>query len=198
MTYYYRLPDLLDMRLVQKLADANFQASGVPISVVDASNAKVLVRTGGQDICTKFHRANPQASRHCRESDRFMRNNLSEGKSYQFRCKNGLWYVALPIMVAGQHLATLFLTQFFYESELPGREFFIRQAHKFGFDLLSYLAALDRIPVFTADKVNFILAYENALVRFISDLAEQSLLRIETEWTNLSPQGVRCYPQSVG
>jgi ligand-binding sensor protein len=195
---YYQLPDLLDIRLVQKLAEANFLASGVPISIVDAYDATVIVQTGRQDICAKFHRVNPLSSKHCHESDTYMKTHLSEGRPYQYKCKNGLCHIALPIMVTGRHLATLFLTQFFYESELPGREFFIRQAHRFGFDLLSYLAALDRMPVFTSEKVNFILAYEKALVRFITDLAEQSLLKLEAERSLLTAEGMRCFPESVG
>jgi ligand-binding sensor protein len=195
---YYRLPDLLDMRIVQKLADANFLASRVPVSIIDACNAKVLVQTGGQDICEKFHRTNPLSSKYCHESDKYMRSNLSEGRSYQFRCKNGLWYIALPIMVAGRHLATLFLKQFFHEDELPKREFFIRQAHRFGFDLLSYLEALDGMPVFNDERFNLILSYEKALVRFISDLAEQALIKIDAEWALLGAKGVRCFPESVG
>jgi diguanylate cyclase (GGDEF)-like protein len=38
-----------------------------------------------------------------------------------------------------------------------------------------YLAALDRIPVFSAEKVHSILEYNKVLVHFIADLAERSL-----------------------
>jgi diguanylate cyclase (GGDEF)-like protein/PAS domain S-box-containing protein len=75
----------------------------------------------------------------------------------------------------------MFLTQFNFEGEGPDREFFIRQAHEFGYNLDSYLEALDQMPVFSEEKVNYILAYDRALVRFISDLAERSLEIIETQ-----------------
>jgi PAS domain S-box-containing protein len=91
-----------------------------------------------------------------------------------------MWHIALPIMAGGRHLATLFLSQFFFEGEVLDREQFIRQAHEFGFDKDEYLAALDRTPVFGREKVEYILSYDKALVRFISDLAEQALKVIET------------------
>ena len=177
----YRLPELLDMTIIQKLAESNFRASGLPMSIIDAFDTSILVSAGWQDICTKFHRANPLSHARCLESDAYVRDQLIEGETCQYKCKNGLWHIAMPIVVAGRHLATMFLTQFNFEGEGPDREFFIRQAHEFGYNLDSYLEALDQMPVFSEEKVNYILAYDRALVRFISDLAERSLEIIETQ-----------------
>jgi PAS domain S-box-containing protein len=89
--------------------------------------------------------------------------------------------MGIPIIVRGQHLATIFLGQFFYEGETPDREFFKRQAHEFGYAISGYLAALDRVPVFSHEKVDYILAYDKALADFIADLAEQALRRIKSD-----------------
>ena len=75
----------------------------------------------------------------------------------------------------------MFLGQFFYENETPDREFFIQLAHEFGFDVHDYLAALDRVPVFSREKVNYILEYDKALASFIADLAKHSLLKIKAD-----------------
>ncbi len=171
----YRLSDLLDMTIVQKLADANFHAGGLPICIIDAVDESILVHAGWQDVCAKFHRAFPLSAQRCRESACTVLNDFIEGEFSRFKCKNGLWHFGIPIVVSGRHLATLFLSQFFFEEDVPVRELFIRQAQEFGYDLGSYLAALDRLPVFSDGKVNYILDYDKALVRFISDLAEQSL-----------------------
>ena len=177
----YRLSELLDMTLVQTLAESNYHAGGVPMSIIDAFDTSVLVSAGWQDICTKFHRVNPLSLSRCLESDNYVKGNLDSSVPYQYKCKNGLWHIAIPIIVAGQHLATMFLTQFNYEGEGPDREFFIRQAHEFDYNLDSYLEALDRMPAFSAEKVRYILMYDMALARFISDLAERSLKIAETE-----------------
>ncbi len=177
----YRLSELLDMTLIQTLAESNYLAGGLPMSIIDTFDTSILVSAGWQDICTKFHRVNPLSHAHCLESDNYVRDHLDDRGPYQYKCKNGIWHIAIPIVAAGHHLATMFLTQFHFEGEGPDREFFIRQAHEFGYNLDSYLNALDRMPVFSAEKVKYILAYDIALARFIADLAEQSLRIIETE-----------------
>ncbi len=50
-----RLADLLDLRDVQKLADANYRANGMPVGILDVDGS-VLVGVGWQEICLRFHR----------------------------------------------------------------------------------------------------------------------------------------------
>jgi PAS domain S-box-containing protein len=175
------LSDLLDLTILQKMADAHHRAAGMPIGIIDAMDGSVLVGSGWQDICVKFHRADPVTRQRCRESDDYIKDHLVQGKSCAYKCKNGLWDIGLPILVAGRHLATLFLGQFFYEGETPDRAFFIQQAHEFGFDVDAYLSALDRVPVFSREKVDSILEYDKALVGFISDLAAHALLKTKVD-----------------
>ncbi len=177
----YRLPDLLDMSLIRKLADANFRASGLPISIADAIDSTFVIVAGRSDICDQFHRANPISHQRCLESDLLINSNPGAADSMQYRCKNGMWHIALPIIVGGRHLATLFLSQFFYDDEVIDREQFIRQADEFGFDKDAYIAALEKTPVFSREKVEYIISYDKALVRFISDLAAHALKVIETK-----------------
>jgi diguanylate cyclase (GGDEF)-like protein/PAS domain S-box-containing protein len=176
----YRLSDLLDMSIIQKLADSNFSASKLPMTIIDAVDGTILVKSGWPGICTHFHRVNQQSQEQCRISDKVVKDHLNEG-AHQYRCNNGLWHIAMPILVAEQHLGTLFLTQFWFDWEVVDRQHFIDQARKFGYDLDSYLVELDRLPVFSSEKVEYIVAYDKALVRFISDLAEQSLKVIEAQ-----------------
>jgi len=184
----YRLSDILNISLIQRLADSNFNASGVPMSIVDAQDQSILVRAGWTDICLDFHRANPLSRMRCRESDESVKDRLADGDSYQYKCKNGLWHVAFPIIVAGRHLATMFLAQFYFQGEVPDREYFVRQAREFGYDLESYLAALDRLRIFSVERVNYIVEYNKALVRFIADLAEQSLREVKLYELSLSDE----------
>jgi signal transduction histidine kinase/CheY-like chemotaxis protein len=171
-----RLPELLDIGIVRRLTEANYRASGMPIGVIDAVDGSVLVGFGWQDICVQFHRANRITLERCRESDDYIKAHLSEGAPCEYVCKNGLRDIGVPIVAAGQHLATLFLGQFFYEGEAPDRQFFIAQAHQVGFDEAAYVSALDRVPVFTRAQVDNILQYNQALARFIGELAERALV----------------------
>ena len=177
----HRLSDLLDLAIIQKMADAHYRAAGMPIGIIDAIDGSILIGAGWQDICAKFHRVNPELLKRCRESDNYIKEHLVEGEACHYKCKNGLWDIGIPIVVTGCHLATLFLGQFFYEGEVPDRKFFTQQAHSFGLDLDEYLAALDRVPVFCREKVNYILEYDKALANFIADLADHSLLKTKAE-----------------
>jgi signal transduction histidine kinase/ActR/RegA family two-component response regulator len=179
----YRLSDLLDLSIVQKMAESHYRAAGMPIGIIDAIDGSILVGSGWQDICSRFHRTHPVALTRCQESDNYIKGRLIEGEACHYKCKNGLWDIGVPIVVASTHLATMFLGQFFYEGEAPDRQFFIRQAHEFGFDVDGYLKALDAVPVFSREKVDTILEYDKALVRFIADLAERSLSKIKAEET---------------
>ncbi|MDP3478540.1 MAG: diguanylate cyclase [Desulfoprunum sp.] len=176
----YRLGDLLDMEMLQKLADSNYRASGLPMTIIDAIDQTILIKAGWPEICNVFHRAHPVSESRCRVSDRYVNDHRGDCEVLQYKCGNGLWHVAFPIVVADTHLATLFLTQFFFEGELPDREYFTHQAVELGYDLNRYLAAVDAMPVFTREKVEYITAYDLALVRFVSDLAEQSIRIITT------------------
>jgi signal transduction histidine kinase/CheY-like chemotaxis protein len=181
-----RLSELLDISVLQKLADANYKASGMPIGIIDATDGSVLVGSGWQDVCTLYHRATAVSLARCRESDDHIKAHLDGeqgSRPCEYRCRNGLRDIGLAIRVAGQHVATLFLGQFFYEGETPDREFFARQARDLGFDVAAYLSAVDRVPVFARAAVENTLAYNQALASFISDLAEGALgaLRMEDE-----------------
>jgi PAS domain S-box-containing protein len=171
----YHLAALIDLPAVQKMANANYKASGVPIGIIDAFDGSILVETGWQEMCVKFHRSNPESLKRCQASDNYIKHRLIKGEACHYKCKNGLWDIGIPIVVAGCQLATLFLGQFFYEGEVPDRDFFIRQAVEFGYNLDDYLSALDQVPVFKIEKVNYIIEYNKSLVDFITDLAEDSI-----------------------
>jgi diguanylate cyclase (GGDEF)-like protein len=96
----------------------------------------------------------------------------------EYRCKNGLWDIAVPICIRGQHVATLFVGQFHYKDEEPDRAFFTGQAEKYGFDQEEYLAALDRLPVFSRPKIKHIVAYYS---QFVDYLIEIGLSRMERQ-----------------
>jgi len=177
----YRLSDLLDLTIVQKMAEAHYRAAGMPVGIIDAIDGSILVGTGWQDLCVKFHRANPVSLQRCRESDNYIKDHLIVGDVCRYKCQNGLWDIGLPIVVAGRNVATMFLGQFFYEGEAPDRDFFIQLAHEFGFDVDDYLAALEGVPVFSREKVDYILEYDKALVSFIADLAGHSLLKTKAD-----------------
>ncbi len=175
----YRFTDFLDLPQIQALIATHYAATGMPSGIIDAHDGSIHAGAGWQDICLNYHRAHPKAAARCQESDRTITSSLAQGQASAYKCKNGLWDIGVPIMLRGQHLATLFLGQFFYEGEQPDLEYFRQQGKAFGFDEAGYLDALRRVPSFTRQKVDNILAYNKAFAGFLENLAESRLAMSE-------------------
>ena len=116
----YELASLIDLDRVQRLCDSLSEAFDVTLAVLDLSG-NVLIATGWQDICTRFHRENAETLQGCLESDLRINRRLVEGldacEHYAYRCSNGLWDVAFPLVVAGEHVANVYTGQFFFEDD---------------------------------------------------------------------------------
>jgi len=176
----YSFTDLIDIVKLQELTHRLHAMTGIPVAIIDAQGS-ILIATGWQEICTRFHRAHPVTAERCRESDNYILNHLDELPYAQYRCQNGLWDIAMPVFLEESHLATLFVGQFHFEDDRPDRGFFRAQAEEFGFDVADYLAALDRLPVFSREKVQAIIDYYLFFVNYLVDEGVGRLERLRTE-----------------
>jgi signal transduction histidine kinase len=151
-------------------------ATGTGTALVDLDGT-VLVASGWQDICTRFHRGNPDTLKRCNESDVSLANSLEKGEKYNiYRCLNGMVDVAIPITIQGSHVANIFIGQFL--SKKPDIEFFRQQARKYGFNEKEYLLALSKVPVLTDEEVKLKMEYLAAFALF---LAEAGLNKIRLQ-----------------
>jgi len=171
---------LVDVGNLQELMNRFYAATGIPVGIIGVDGV-IHIATGWQEICTGFHRVHPETLARCRESDQYINDHLHVGGYAEYRCKNGMRDLAVPLVVAGEHLATLFLGQFFYDDEVLNRDFFIDQARHFGFDESAYLAALDAVPVFSRDKVKSIMDYYTFFVGFLMETGLVHLKQLEAE-----------------
>ena len=163
----YSFRELVNTQELQRMMDIVYELTGFPIGIIDVDNT-ILVATGWQDICTKFHRCHPETLKRCHESDHYIEQNLKEGSSVEYKCRNGLWDIAQPIIIEGRHMATIFLGQFLYEDEKPDEDFFIAQAQQYGFDMEAYMAALHRLPVFSRETVQKLISFYVLLAKVLS------------------------------
>ncbi len=164
------LADVLDVPAIHTMMDTFLSLTGIGVAILDA-RGKVLVATGWQDVCTKFHRVHPETRRHCTESDTELSSGVKPGAFKFYRCKNHLWDVATPIMLGDRHAGNVFFGQFFFEDETPDREVFRARARQCGFDEEAYLAAMDRVPRWSRERVCQIMTFYAALARQLSDLS---------------------------
>lgn len=168
------LSDIIDCGKIQKMMDGFYRLTRIGIGIIDL-HGKVLVGTGWQDICSKFHRVNPESCCLCVESDLELSHNVPVGTFKQYRCKNNMWDIATPIMLAGRHLGNIFLGQFLFDDEVPDYEVFRQQARRFGFNEDEYLAALDRVPRWSRDTVDTAMSFYAAFAEFVGNLSYSNI-----------------------
>ncbi|MEI6293976.1 MAG: PAS domain S-box protein, partial [Methanomicrobiales archaeon] len=166
--------NIIESREIQPLMDDLYSLTGMGIAILDLKG-NVLVATGWQDICTKFHRVNEMSCRNCLESDLYLTGNVKPGEYLIYKCKNHMWDMVTPIMIGQKHVGNLFLGQFFFTDEIPDRSVFTTQAEKFGFNKEEYLAALDRVPRWSREKVKTIMDFYTKFASKISNLSYSNL-----------------------
>ncbi len=170
----YKFTELVDITKLQDSLDLFYKVTGFANAILDPEE-NVLVAAGWSDICTKFHRCHPILSKRCLESDAYIKSHLLEGDYAAYQCKNGLWDVAFPIVITGEHLATFFFGQFFYEDQPPDIERFSAQAQEAGFDEDAYLAALSKVPLFSRKRVAAIIAYYKNIATMLAEIGLNNL-----------------------
>lgn len=166
--------NIIDKEEVQSMMDDFYSLTGIGIAIGDMKG-RILVATGWQDICTKFHRVGEISARNCRKSDLYLTENVQPGRYLIYRCRNNMWDMVTPILIGEKPIGNLYLGQFFFDDELPDREIFRSQAEKFGFPMEEYLAALDRVPRWSREKVGTVMAFYTKLASMISRLGYSNL-----------------------
>ena len=163
-----RFAELVDIDEMRALCESFTAATGAVTAILEL-DGEILVATGWQDICTRFHRCNPDTAKRCLESDTILAAELQQGKPYNvYQCRNGLADIAVPITVGGEHVANFFTGQFFFEK--PDEAYFIRQAGEFGFPHDEYLAALRKAPVFSHEQIERVMGFLTHLAKVIGEM----------------------------
>jgi ligand-binding sensor protein len=165
---------LIDIEQIQRLLEAHFKITGIISAILD-TDGNVLAAAGWQDICNRFHSTQTDSCKRNRESDAHITMNLSVfvGENRDFKCKNGLRSVEVPIIIAGELLATFSTGQFFYDDDKPDLKCFL--ALESGFAEDSYLEALNLVPVFTREQIHNNMDYYRNLVQILVDMALKNL-----------------------
>jgi PAS domain S-box-containing protein len=169
--------DLIDFKQVDILLEGFNKATGFVTAILDL-DGNVLSKSGWRQICTEFHRINPETSKKCTISDTALAGKMAEGEHYHYyECLNGLVDVAVPVVIRGEHIANLFSGQFFFED--PDRKFFQEQAERYGFDEKKYLEALDKVPVVSKERVKTAMDFLLNMTQLISETMFQKLEQME-------------------
>ncbi len=164
------LADVVDCDEIQSLMNDFHALTDIGVGIIDL-DGNVLVGTGWQDVCMKFHRVHPDTERLCWESDTELASGVEPGSFKIYKCKNNLWDMVTPIVIGGKHVGNLFLGQFFFEDEAPDIAIFREQAVLFGFDEEAYLEAYQSIPRWSRETVDQAMTFYCNLINFISRMS---------------------------
>jgi len=164
------LSDIIDIETLQSIMDDFYRLTGIAGAIGDISG-NALVAVGWQDICTKFHRCHPETQKNCMESDTILTRDILQGEFKAYHCKNNMWDMATPLIVEDKLFGNIFIGQFFYDDEVPDVELFREQARKYGFDEKEYLAALDRVPRLSRERVDTCMQFYSKLSGMVSKLS---------------------------
>lgn len=169
----YRLQDLIDTEQFQNLQDRLNEIYSFPSAIID-NEGNILTSSAWQDVCTQFHRKHPDCERECRLSDQYILSHIHEANpAVSYRCPRGLVDNATPIVIDGVHYGNFFTGQFFLEK--PDMNFFKAQAKKYGFEEDDYLKAVEKVPVWTQEKLNSYLFLIKGLIEVIFQNGMKSL-----------------------
>ena len=165
----HELTELIDFSPLNLIFHNFLEVVGLPVCIIDF-NARVLASSKWQRICTEFHRVNKQTLSRCLECDAVLARQILGSKPYAtYRCHNGLTDCVVPIVIENQHMANLFIGQFFLEP--PDMDFFAKQQVDFGFDKEAYFKALSEVPIVPEDKIPAILELLSGLAHQIAQLS---------------------------
>jgi signal transduction histidine kinase/PAS domain-containing protein len=168
------LTNIIDVPSLQATMDSLFAATKKTFGLLDLKG-NILVSTGWQDICIKFHRVNPQTCKNCIESDVELSRQLSKGEIRLYKCKNNMWDVVTPLYIGDKHVGNVFSGQFFFDDKAPDRSLFEEQADRYGFDKKAYLAAFDRVPRYSRQSMQDLMVFYSRLSEMISKLSHSNL-----------------------
>lgn len=176
----YSLEEIVDIDLLQTITDSLYTAFNLPSSLVTL-DGKILTESGCQDICTIFHRVNPDSAKECIESDYRLAQKVRKGEKYSItKCPRGLVDCCSPVFINNIHMGNIFIGQYFNEPPTKEiEELFLDQADKYGFSKDEYIKAFKKIPIISEDKQKNMLDVLVEITEMISASGLNKLKELE-------------------
>ena len=172
------LNEIIDLDDLQALMHFFYEAAGISVGVMDADQ-NWLVSIGWQEICTDFHRLNPESRKNCILSEGRIQEYLDSKEYLTYPCPNGLIEVAIPILLDDVPLGYFFLGQFLHH--LPDHDYFRRQAISYGFDIDAYLQALEKVPVVSKQRIDYLMKFFVRFFDLLTRLGSENQQRHQAE-----------------
>ncbi len=165
----YRFSDLADVPKLQELMGSLYWLTDIAIGIVEADGT-FLFCAGWQGSCTSGN------ERTC-DCHAYISRHLNP-VSYTFRrCTTGMMHYACPIVVEGEHLASVYIGQFF--TEPPDNAAIELEASNRGLDPAEYRKSLDKFSIIPPMRLTLLLKYLKDLSNMLANIGLQRLQQME-------------------
>lgn len=167
------LTDLIDIKLLQELQDTFAKTMGVASIAVD-DKGPITKPSNFTDFCIKHTRGTAEGYRRCNECDiKWGKVAAESGKPVIYDCHSGLRDFAVPIVVGGQHIASILGGQIL--TKVPDEKHFRELARELGIDEDKYIEALEKIKIVPAETVDAAANFLYLVANTISKVAHKNL-----------------------
>lgn len=168
-----KLTDLIDIEFLQEFQDFFAKTMGVASIAVD-DNGPITKPSNFTPFCNKYTRGSKEGFRRCNECDiRWGKFAAKSGKPAIYTCHSGLTDFAVPIMIGGEHVASILGGQIL--TEAPNEEHFRELARELGIDEDEYVDAVKQIKVVPAATVDAAANFLYLVANAISKIAYKNL-----------------------
>ena len=165
------IENLVDIDKLQDIFSRFSKLTGFTTGFIKQDTRDVLISTGWTDVCKTYHRGSEASSYICQESNTELTKNLKESHHISMKvCKHGMVDGATPIIIDGEHLADIFSGQVLFNK--PDIENFKLSAKEFGYDMESYLKAVEDIKIVSKDKLQDVLEFLSAIAKMVAEIGK--------------------------
>lgn len=174
------LSDLIDINFLQELQDTFAKTIGIASLTID-DKGPITKPSNFSEFCSKFIRPNELGGKRCNECDiEGGKLALDKGEPVIYTCHAGLMHLVVPIIVAGQHIASILGGQF--SEKTPNEKHFIEIAKELGIDEndeKKYIKALRKIKIIPEENIKAGARLLFIVANSISEIANKNYELIE-------------------
>lgn len=153
-TRQLNLLDLVSLEFLQKFQDTFSETMGVASVIVDR-NGPITKPSNFSTYCTKFTQWSNLGLEKCVAGDiKYGKNAAGLGKPIIYTCHAGLTNFAVPIIVEGEHIASILGAQVFLEP--PNEEEYREKARRLNINEDEYLEEIRKIKIIPLEKLKLV------------------------------------------
>ena len=165
----YRFSDLADIPKLQELMGSLYWLTDIAIGIIEADGT-FLFCAGWRGACT----AGDQKVCDCQT---YVSTHLDPISYTYRRCPTGMLHYACPIVVEGEHLASVYIGQFF--TEPPDEMAVALEAANRGLNPVEYSKELRKLSVIPPMRLTLLLKYLKDLANMLADIGLQRRKQME-------------------